>query len=69
LSSCGEAAPHSGDDESWRREVVALAENKMRSEITRRPRLEKGRSLGAELVHQVAQSFAFDGVQEAVGHS
>ena len=47
-SSFGEAAPRTGGDEPWCREVVVLAEHKVRGEIARRPWLEQGRYVGTE---------------------
>ena len=67
-SSFGEAAPRTGQDEPWCREVVVLAEDEVRSEIARRPRLEEGRCVGTEFVEQVGELCSLDGVEERTGH-
>ena len=68
-SSFGEAAPHAGQDEPWCREVVVLAQHEVRSEITRRPRVEQGRCVGTKFIEQVGEQFSLDGVEERiVGH-
>src|SRR5207245_5525334 len=63
-----EAAPRTGHHKPRRRAVVVLANDEVCREILRRPRLEKRWSFGAELVHEVAQPFAFDGVEDRVSH-
>ena len=66
-SSFGEAAPRTGEDEPWCREVVVLAQHEVRSQITRRPRVEEGRRISTEFVEQVGELFSLDGVEERVG--
>ena len=66
-SSFGEAAPRTGENEPWCREVVVLAQHQVRSEIARRPRVEQGRRVGTELVEQVGELSALDGVEERIG--
>ena len=67
-SSFGEAAPRTGQDEPWCREVVVLAQHEVRSEIARRPRVEEGRCVGTEFIEQVGEQFSLDGVEEPIGH-
>ena len=67
-SSFGEAAPRTGKDEPWCREVVVLAQHEVRSEIARRPRVEEGRCVGTEFIEQVGELFSLDGVEERIGH-
>lgn len=61
----GEAAPRAGKDEPRCSEVVVLAEDEVRREVVRRPRLEKRRSLRAEFVEEIAELGSLDGVDLA----
>ena len=49
-------------------EVVALAQDKVRGEITGRPGREERRCLGTESVEQVAELCSLEGVEERIGH-
>ncbi len=64
----GEAAPRAGQDEPGSREVVAVTEDEVRGEVAGRPRREKSRRLGTELLEQVGEPRPFDAVEELVGH-
>ena len=68
-SSFGEAAPRTGKDEPRCREVVVLAEHKVRSEIARRPRVEEGRCVGTEFIEQVGELSSLDAIEERIGHA
>ena len=67
-SSFGEAAPPTGEDQPWSRDVVVLAQHKVRSEIARRPRIEQCRCVGTEFIEQVGEQFSLDSVEERIGH-
>lgn len=66
--SFGEEGPRAGKDESRRGEVVVFTEDEVRHEVVSRPRLEKCRSIRAELVQELTELLAFDGVEEQFGH-
>ena len=68
-SSFGEAAPRTGEDEPWCREVVVLAEHKVRSEIARRPRVQEGRCVGPEFIEQVGELSSLDAIEERIDHA
>lgn len=67
-SSFRKTAPRTRQDKSGASEVVALTQDEVRREIAGRPRLEKSRCLGTELVEQIAELCSFDGVEEQIGH-
>jgi hypothetical protein len=48
--------------------VVLLAKHQVRSEITRRPRLEEGRRVGTEFIEQVGELFSLDDIEARTGH-
>jgi len=52
-----------------RTQALADANRGLRSEITRRPRVEQGRCVGTKFIEQVGEQFSLDGVEERiVGH-
>jgi hypothetical protein len=67
-SAFGQPTPGAGQDESGSGQAVVLADGQMRGEITGRPRLEECRRLRTELVEQVAELRALDGVEGHIGH-
>jgi len=60
-----QAAPRTGQDKPGAGEVVALAQDQMRSQIVSRPRREQSRCLGTELVEQVAKLCSLGGAERA----
>jgi hypothetical protein len=66
--SFGEAAPPTGQHEPRRGHQVALADHQVRGELAGRPGRQQGGRVRAELVQQVAQLVALDGIQRTIGH-
>jgi hypothetical protein len=67
-SSFSETAPRTRQNKPRASEVVVLAEDEVRGKIPRRPRIEQGWRIGADLVEQVAELCSLDGVEERIGH-
>jgi hypothetical protein len=67
-SPFGQPAPRAGDDKSRRGEHVVFAQREVSREVVRCPRIEERRSLWADLVQQIAELLAFDGIEEQLGH-
>ena len=57
--------PHGpGHDEPGRRDEVVLPQDQVRRQVERRPRVEQGRRVRADLIEQVAELLALDGVEQ-----
>jgi hypothetical protein len=67
-SSFGQPTPRARQDESGCGEAVVLADDQVRGKITGRPRAQQGGRLGTELVEQVAELCALDGLEGRIGH-
>ena len=63
------ASPCTGQHKPRAGGVAVLANNEVIREVARRPGFENRRRLGSELVQEIAEPFAFDGVQAQVHHS